>query len=207
MRRLFFVPVLVTMGLLAGCFQTENSAPAVGVVDTARVFRDSDAGKAGVKFLEGMQEKMQADLNEIQEVLKKNPNDQAAQQKLQETYMGFQQRMGAEQQNVVTLLNDATQRVLDTFRQQKKLSVILSQEATLSFDKAVDVTAEVIAELNKQKVEFKAVMPEAPAKAVAPAEAPKADAKADVKADAPKKDSKKAESHKKADSPKEEPKK
>lgn len=188
MRRLFFVPVLLTMTLLAGCFQSENSAPTVGVVDTARIFRDSDAGKAGVKFLESLQEKMQVDLNEIQEVLKKNPNDQAAQQKLQETYMGFQQRMGAEQQNVVTLLNDATQRVLDSFRQQKKLSVILSQEATLSFDKAVDVTAEVIAELNKQKLEFKPVVPEAaaaPAATTAPAPAaPKADA---PKADAPKK--------------------
>lgn len=193
MRRLFFVPVLLSMTLLAGCFQSENSAPTVGVVDTARIFRDSEAGKTGVKFLEGLQEKMQADLNEIQEVLKKNPNDQAAQQKLQETYMSFQQRMGAEQQNVVTLLNDATQRVLDSFRQQKKLSIILSQEATLSFDKAVDVTAEVIAELNKQKLEFKPVAPEAvvaPAVTPAPAPAaPKADAK---KGDAPKNASKEA---------------
>lgn len=192
MRRLFFVPLLLSVTLMAGCFQSESSAPKVAVVDTARVFRDSDAGKAGVKFLESLQEKMQADLNTIQEVLKKNPNDQAAQQKLQETYMGFQQRMGAEQQNVVTLLNDATQRVLDTFRDQKKLSVILSQEATLSFDKSVDVTAEVIAELNKQKVEFKAIAPEAPAAAPA-VEAPKADApKADAKADAPKADAPKA---------------
>lgn len=187
MRRLFFVPVALMVTLMTGCIQTENSAPTVGVVDTARVFRDSDAGKAGVKFLEGLQEKMQVDLNDIQEVLKKNPNDQAAQQKLQETYMGFQQRMGAEQQNVVTLLNDATQRVLDTFRQQKKLSVILSQEATLSFDKAVDVTAEVIAELNKQKVEFKAIVPETPAAAVAPAEAPKAATPKEAPKAAPKK--------------------
>lgn len=184
MRRMMFVPVLVMMTMLTGCLQGESAAPAIGVVDTARIFRDSDAGKAGVKFLEGMQAKMQAELTAIQEILQKNPEDQAAQQKLQETYMGFQQRMGAEQQNVVTLLNDATQRVLDSYRQQKKLTVILAQESTLSVDKNVDVTADVIAELNKQKVEFKAITPEAPAPApAAEATKPAAAAPAAQKAD------------------------
>lgn len=197
MRRIMFIPVLVIMTMLTGCLQGESSAPTVGVVDTARIFRDSDAGKAGVKFLEGMQTTMQAELTAIQEVLQKNPEDQAAQQKLQETYMSFQQRMGAEQQNVVTLLNDATQRVLDAYRAQKKLSVILAQESTLSVDKSVDVTAEVIAELNKQKVEFKAITPEAPAApAVAPA-APAA-AKGAGKAEAKPAEAKKAPAAKEA---------
>lgn len=167
----FFSMLLLAGALLAGCNQAESSAPSVAVVDTARVFRDSDAGKAGVKFLEGMHEKMQAELNGIQESLAKNPNDQAAQQKLQETYMDFQQRMGAEQQNVLTQLNDVAQRAMDNYRTQNKLQVILGSEAALSFDKAVDVTTGVIAEMNKQKVEFKATQPEA-AKPAAPEAAP-----------------------------------
>lgn len=177
MRILPFVPVLMLAAmLLAGCNQPENSAPSVAVVDTARVFRDSDPGKAGVKFLESLHEKMQGELNALQEAVQKNPEDQAAQQKLQETYMNFQQRMGAEQQNVITLLNDATQRTLDNYREQKKLEIILSSEAALSFGKTVDVTGEIIAELNKQKIAFKPMAPEAakePAVTV-----PAADAKA-----------------------------
>lgn len=161
MRKTVFVPVVLMASLLlGGCLQSEPANPTTGVVDTARIFRDSDAGKAGVKFLESLHEKMQSELNGIQENLQKNPNDADVQQKLQETYMLFQQRMGAEQQNVITLLNDATQRVMDAYRGQKKLDVILSSEAALSFSKAVDITADIIAELNKQKVEFKPVQPE-----------------------------------------------
>ena len=162
MRAFTFIPVLLLAAmLLAGCNQPEKSAPSVAVVDTARVFRDSEPGKAGVKFLESLHEKMQGELNALQETLQKNPEDQAAQQKLQETYMNFQQRMGAEQQNVITLLNDATQRTLDSYREQKNLEMILSSEAALSFGKSVDVTNDIIAELNKQKVEFKPIVPEA----------------------------------------------
>ena len=184
----FFSVVMVAGLMLTGCIPTEPAAPTVGVVDTARVFRDSDAGKAGVKFLEGLNEQMMGELNSIQDVVQKNPNDQAAQQKLQETYVGLQQRMGAEQQNVITLLNDAVQRAMDTFRGQKKLLVILGSESALSYDKSVDVTTEVIAELNKQKVEFKATQPEAakPAVEAAPA-APAAEDKSEKAAPAEKK--------------------
>lgn len=181
------IPALLSMVLLAGalltgCNKAEPAAPGVAVVDTARVFRDSEVGKAGVKFLEGMHEKMQVDLNGIQESLQKNPSDQAAQQKLQETYMDFQQRMGAEQQNVITLINDAAQRAMDTYRTQNKLQIIVGSESALSYDKAVDVTAGVIAELNKQKVEFKVTQPEVKPAEGATAPAVKADEKVDAKA-------------------------
>lgn len=161
MRVFAFIPVLLSAAmLLAGCNQPEKSAPSVAVVDTARVFRDSEPGKAGVKFLESLQEKMQGELNALQETLQKNPEDQAAQQKLQETYMNFQQRMGAEQQNVITLLNDATQRVLNEYRKEKNLEILLTSEAALSFDESVDVTNDIIAALNKRKVTFKPIVPE-----------------------------------------------
>lgn len=177
--------VLLAGALLTGCNQAESAAPGVAVVDTARVFRDSEVGKAGVKFLEGMHDKMQVDLNSIQEALQKNPTDQAAQQKLQETYMDFQQRMGAEQQNVITLINDAAQRAMDSYRTQNKLQIIVGSESALSYDKAVDVTAGVIAELNKQKVEFKATQPEGKPAEAAPAAGDKGSVKADDKAAKP----------------------
>lgn len=179
MRTFKIIPLLLLAGLLfSGCTQSESSAPAAGVVDMARIFRDSEPGKAGVKFLEGLHEKMQGELNALQENLQKKPEDQAAQQKMQETYMAFQQRMGAEQQNVITLLNDAAQRTLDAYRAQKKLKVIISTEAALSFDKTVDVTADVIAELNKQKIEFKSEQPEeTPQEQAAPAQSAPAPSK------------------------------
>ena len=178
MRTKFLLPMMLLAGVLVtGCIQSEAPAPKVGVVDTARVFRDSEPGKAGVKFLEGLHETMQSELNAIQEDMQKKPGDAAVQQRLQETYMAFQQRMGAEQQNVISLLNDATQRAMDTYRSQKNLDVLLGSEAALSYNKSVDVTNDVIVELNKQKVEFKPVQPEEPKAEAAPApEAEKAPA-------------------------------
>ena len=172
---------LIALMTLTGCIPSEPAAPKVAVVDTARVFRDSEPGKAGVKFLEGMQEGMQRELNSLQDQLQKKPEDAALQQKLQETYMSLQQRMGAEQQNVITLLNDAIQRAMDSYRARKQLDVILTNEAALSYSKAVDVTADIIAEFNTHKLTFTPVIPEdskETAKEAAPAKpepAPKAE--------------------------------
>lgn len=151
---------LLMLMALTGCIPTEPTSPKVAVVDTARIFRDSEPGKAGVKFLESLHETMQAELNSLQDQLQKKPEDTALQQKLQETYMALQQRMGAEQQNIITLLNDALQRAIDNYRARKQLDVVLTNEAVLSYSKAVDVTADIIAELNTHNISFTPISPE-----------------------------------------------
>lgn len=183
--------LLLSLMLLA-CQQADNTAqPKFAVVDMARVMRDSEPGKAGVKFLEGLQGEMQDKLNGIQQRLEANPKDAEAQKELQALYMSAQQRMQVEQQNVVNLLYDTIQRVVNTYRTEKGYAVIISSEAVASFDSKADVTNDVLEAVNKQKVEFKSVAPEA-AKAqpeaapeaaapkgdnAKPAKAPKADKK------------------------------
>lgn len=165
--------VFVLSFMLLACQQTENAAqPKLAVVDMARIMRDSEPGKAGVKFLEGLQTEMQGKLNEIQTRLENDPKDEAAQKELQSVYMASQQRMQAEQQNVVNLLYDAVQRTVNAYREQKGYDVILSTEGVASFNPRVDVTAALIAEVNKQKLDFKPVAPgtAAPEAATAPAQ-------------------------------------
>ncbi len=155
--------------MLLACQQTENAAqPRLAVVDMARIMRDSEPGKAGVKFLEGLQAEMQGKLNEIQGRLEKDPKDEDAQKELQSVYIASQQRMQAEQQNVVNLLYDAVQRTVNAYREQKGYDVILNTEGAASFNPKVDVTTALIAEVNKQKLDFK---PVAAAKAASEAEA------------------------------------
>lgn len=158
--------------MLLACQQTEtkDAQPRLAVVDMARVMRDSEPGKAGVKFLEGLQSGMQDKLNAIQARLEKDPKDEAAQKELQSVYMTSQQRMQAEQQNVVNLLYDAIQRVLNTYREQQGYDAILSAEVAAAFNPKADVTAAVIAEVNKQKIDFKP-LPEPAAPEAAPAAA------------------------------------
>lgn len=188
MRIRFFMPlVFVFSFMLLACQQTENAAqPKLAVVDMARIMRDSEPGKAGVKFLEGLQTEMQGKLNEIQARLEKDPQDEAAQKELQSVYVASQQRMQAEQQNVVNLLYDAVQRTVNAYREQKGYDVILSTEGAASFNPKVDVTTALIAEVNKQKLDFKPVAAGAAAPEAGAAPAPAQDQPAEQdKAQAP----------------------
>ena len=183
--RLFMPLVFVLSFMLLACQQTEtkDAQPKLAVVDMARIMRDSEPGKAGVKFLEGLQAGMQDKLNAIQARLEKDPKDEAAQKELQGVYMTAQQRMQAEQQNVVNLLYDTIQRVLNTYREQQGYDVIISAEVAAAFNPKADVTKDVIAEMNQNKVTFEPVKL-APLTAEAPKAAPKADEKAAPKTDA-----------------------
>lgn len=180
------LPVLVCMLALTGCQQQETQVaqPRIAIVDMGRVMRDSEPGKEGVKFLESRQAVMQEQLDAIQNRLEKNPKDEAAMQELQRVYAISQQRMQAEQQNVVNLLFDSVQRVVNSYREAQGYDIILGAEAAASYTPSADVTAAIIAEVNKQKIEFKPVpetaLPGAPApgaatpEAVAPEKAPAA---------------------------------
>ncbi len=163
------IKVIAPLGLLLAFFlaacetgaSQQAGKPALAVIDVARVMRDSEPGKAGIKFLESRQAEMQAKLDAIQKRLEQNPQDQQAMQEIQQTYAVSQQRMQAEQQNVVNQLFDSIQRVLNEFRSKNGYEAILGAEAVVSYDPKVDVTEAVIAEVNSQlKMEFKP-LPEA----------------------------------------------
>ncbi|MBD5539550.1 MAG: OmpH family outer membrane protein [Desulfovibrio sp.] len=162
-------PLLMGLFVLTGCQQQESQVaqPKIAIVDMGRVMRDSEPGKEGVKFLEAQQAGMQEQLDAIQDRLEKNPKDEAAMQELQRVYAASQQRMQAEQQNVVNLLFDSVQRVVNSYREAQGFDIILAAEAVASAKPGADVTAAVIAEVNKQKVEFKPV-PESALSGMAP---------------------------------------
>ena len=151
------MPLALMLSLmLIACQQGEGSSQAkLAVVDMTRVMRDSEAGKAGVKHLEGLQADMQAQLNDIQKRLEENAEDVEAQKELQTVYMASQQRMQVEQQNVVNVLYDTMQRIINAYRADKGYALIISSEAAASFDSKADVTSDIIAAMDKQKIDFK----------------------------------------------------
>jgi outer membrane protein len=177
MRIRYLLPgLLLASMLVGGCNSPIGffSAPAVAVVDSSRVFKESEPGKAGIKHLETLHESMQLELNALQQELQAKPNDEALQQKLQEKYMVYQQRISAEQQQVINTLNDAIQKALDACRAQKKLALIVGTDVVLSYGPAADITDAVISEVNKTQVEFKPIEPEAEVAAPATQPAPAA---------------------------------
>ncbi len=210
------IPVLLLSASLMACNSpseekaaVQSAAPAVqsfAVVDTAKIFRESEPGKAGVEFLKGIQGDMQIALVTLQAKVQADPENMELQQEAQNTFAQLQQRMGAEEQNVVNTLNELVQRTLDDYRVSKNIAVIVGTESALSYDKNVDVTDDVITAINKHKVEYKSVVPaeleekEVPATEAAPTEAP-AEAPAEKPADAPAEKSADAPAEKSADAP------
>ena len=153
--RFVVLPLLLLFALaFAGCQQTEPAKPAVAVVDMSRLLTESEPGKAGMAFLEGLQSDMQNKLNAIQERLEKNDKDEEAQRELQMSYMTFQTRMGKEQQAVAGQLYDMLQKVLGEYRAAHGYQVIINREVVASFDAKIDVTDAILAEVNKQKITF-----------------------------------------------------
>ena len=181
MRIRFLVLSLLVLCLaVSGCQQTQEPAVKVGVVDMNRLLRDSEPGKEASRFLEGMQKEIQQQIDDVQARLGKDPENEALQRELQAIYMGGQQRINAEQQNVVSQLLDLTQRLVNNYRKANGLSVVLGTDVAVAYDPALDVTNALLDEMTKQKVNFVSVsnpQPEAPAAAEAPAKAAQ-DAKA-----------------------------
>ena len=167
MRIRFLVLSLLVLCLaVSGCQQTQEPAVKVGVVDMNRLLRDSEPGKEASRFLEGMQKEIQQQIDDVQARLGKDPENEALQRELQAIYMGGQQRINAEQQNVVSQLLDLTQRLVNNYRKANGLSVVLGTDVAVAYDPALDVTNALLDEMNKQKVNFVSVsnpQPEAPA--------------------------------------------
>lgn len=172
--RLLILSLLVLCLAVSGCQQTQEPAVKVGVVDMNRLLRDSEPGKEASRFLEGMQKEIQQQIDDVQARLGKDPENEALQHELQAIWC--QQRINAEQQNVVSQLLDLTQRLVNNYRKANGLSVVLGTDVAVAYDPALDVTNALLDEMNKQKVNFVSVsnpQPEAPAAAGAPAtEAP-----------------------------------
>lgn len=168
MRIYFALPLLLAI-FLAGCNETATQqGPKVGVADVSRLMRDSEPGKEGIKFLESLEEEVKGSLQEINARLEANPEDEAAIQELQTVYASAQQSIQIQGQNVAGALYDLLQKVLDQYRAEHGYDFILGQDTVVSFNPAIDVTNAIMAELNKQKIEFKPVA--TPALTPAPAQ-------------------------------------
>lgn len=156
--RLLALPVLVLSLLLGACQNPfSGSSPKVGVVDLSRLVTDSNPGKAARTFLENMQKDFNDRLTSLSKQAQDNQKDEKAAQQLQSTYMNLQQRMQAEEQNVNNALLEHVLSVIKKYREQNGLTVILRSEAALDYDKSLDVTEPLLAEVNKQNIEFKPV--------------------------------------------------
>ena len=161
--------MVAVASLLAAC----NNTPKIAVVDGAKVFRESKPGQDAMAYLRTKSTDLQAEAKAAQEkVQAKQTQENAA--AFQEAVTKYQTTMGSEQQRVVGLLQENFNKLLEKYRKDNKVDVVIAKDVVLSSDEATDITNKIIEEFNKTAIDLTAkpapAAPAAPA-AVAPAAA------------------------------------
>ena len=157
MKKLVLLCVAVFCLALVGCNQEmkSDSSAKVAVVDPAKVFQDSQPGKDGMAYLEKVSAEVQQKFKDLQkEAAESKGQDPASVNDLQAQVAKIQERVSAEQQMVVTKLNDLFQKVLEQYRKENGVSLVIPAEQALSFDESADATAAIVAIMNKENVTF-----------------------------------------------------
>ena len=75
----------------------------------------------------------------------------------------MQERLNAEQKQVVTALTDVYEKAIENYRIQGKFDVILHSDEALSYDPASDIITQVLKEMDSMPIEFTPTKPETPA--------------------------------------------
>lgn len=132
--------------LLAGCNQPASGV-TIGVVDEAAAFRDNQAAAKAMTYLQELgaplQKKAEAAYNAMQ--ADQTEENVAA---YKEAMGELQAVMNKEQQRVVAMIDAKFNEVLEAYRQEKGLTLILSKEAIIASDATVDITADIVERMN-----------------------------------------------------------
>ncbi|MDO9083088.1 MAG: OmpH family outer membrane protein [Humidesulfovibrio sp.] len=185
-----FLLLVAMASLLAAC----SNSPKIAVVDGAKVFRESKPGQDAMAYLRTKSNDLQAEAKTAQEkVQTKQTQENAA--AFQEAVTRYQTTMGTEQQRVVALLQENFNKILEKYRKDNKVDVIIAKDVVLSSEETSDITNKIIEEFNKTTIDLNAKPAAVAAPDAAKADAPKAEApKAEApKADVPKVEAPKAE--------------
>ena len=188
--------MVAVASLLAAC----NNTPKIAVVDGAKVFRESKPGQDAMAYLRTKSNDLQAEAKAAQEkVQAKQSQENAA--AFQEAVTKYQTTMGSEQQRVVGLLQENFNKLLEKYRKDNKVDVVIAKDVVLSSDEATDITNKIIEEFNKTTIDLNAKpapvadaakpAPAAEAKPEAAKAAPAAEAKPEAKPEAAKPEAKK----------------
>ncbi len=161
---------LLGLTLLVGCNQPAPQN-TIGVVDEAAAFKDNKAAAAAMTYLQELGAPLQKKAEAAYKAMQAEQNE--ANVTAYKNAMGeLQNVMNGEQQRIVALIDAKFNEVLNAYRTEKGLTIILSKESVISSADTVDITADIVAAMNAIELDLtppaapapEAVAPEAPAK-------------------------------------------
>jgi outer membrane protein len=152
---------LLGLMLLAGCNQ-QQAGITIGVVDEAAAFQKNQAAAKAMKYLQEMGAPLQATAEAAYKKMQAEQTEENV--AAYKTAMAeLQQTMNGEQQRIVALIDAKFNEVLNTYRQEKGLTVILSKESVISSADTVDITDDIVAAMDALELDLTAPAPAAPA--------------------------------------------
>jgi outer membrane protein len=160
---------LLGLMLLTGCNQ-QTSGVTIGVVDEAAAFKDNKAAAAAMNYLQELGAPLQKKAEAAYKAMQEEQTEETV--AAYKTAMGdLQNVMNAEQQRVVALIDAKFNQVLDTYRKDKGLTLILSKQSVIASADTVDITADIVNAMNQVELDLTPpAAPEAAPEAAAPAE-------------------------------------
>lgn len=154
MKRIF-ISLCITVGCLLVLAACNQQAPSIGVIDEAVAFRDNKAAEAAMEHLKQKSAPLQEAAEKAYKAMQAEENEETS-GAYREAMGKLQSVMGAEQQRIVSLLNEEFNKVIDDYRKTNGLAVVVAKKSVLSMDESVDITQGVIAEMNKVSIDFNA---------------------------------------------------
>jgi len=165
MKRIITLLCALSLGLmlLTGCNQQEPGI-TIGVVDEAAAFQKNQAAAKAMTYLQELGAPLQKKAEAAYKAMQAEQNE--ANVAAYKAAMGeLQGVMNGEQQRIVGLIDAKFNEVLEAYRAEKGLTLILSKESVISSASTVDITDDIVAAMDKLELDFS--KPEAPAAAPA----------------------------------------
>lgn len=132
-----------------------RAAEPVVVVDTHVLAEQSTPGRAAAAYLDQVQASLQKSLDELQAVWKGRENTDEARAALAQGRAVLEQQLSLYRLSVGQEVNRVMAEAVKVWRgKNKKTRMVLPAAGSLGFDPDVDVTKEVLREMNKLQASF-----------------------------------------------------
>lgn len=146
--------------LAALLLQAPAFAQSLAVVDTNKIFEQSEHGKkiiayfeeaqnAGIKKLEALEAKRKEAESKKDEKAVQN-----LEQEVQAIAYDLQTKLQADQEILFTAVSEKLNQSIEEYRKSKKIDVILHSAETAAYNPEIDVTEDIIKEFNKIKFDI-----------------------------------------------------
>lgn len=156
--------IVAMMAVLAACQQTGQAGSKIAFVDAGKVFKECKAGVAGVDYLKKESEKFQETFKSMQSAMSQNKT-QANTEEFQKAVTEYRTKMGAEQNRIISVINDAFSKAVDTYRANNGIDAVLSIESAVSYDPKADISADIISAMDKMDIQIAPAEGDTPAAA------------------------------------------